>query len=231
MDWAKAHAHELDTKKLTCISASLQTAGRGRLKRTWISKEGNLQFSLVFFLKKDDVRLPNMAQIAAFSIVRVLKQYGIRASIKWPNDLQYDQKKFAGVLVETSPVQDLLEVIVGIGIDVNAPVKVSQETISLSEITNTPWPLDKLLEAIINSFLIELKRGFSLQHYESHLAYIGEQIAVDILGKHYEGMLAGLTKSGHLRLILSDGTEAEFASGDIHRLRPKGPKGQSPNGR
>jgi BirA family transcriptional regulator, biotin operon repressor / biotin---[acetyl-CoA-carboxylase] ligase len=215
--WAFAHAHELDPKNLTCIHTRMQTAGYGRQKRPWISKEGNLTFSLFFSLQVDDPRIPNLAQIAAFSILKVLEKKGIAISIKWPNDLQFDQKKLAGVLVETLPLQ--LGIVIGIGMNVNSPISVDQETTSLFEITKKTWDLEPFLEEILESFLSQLDQGFSKRLYEPYLSYKGEKIKLHILEKMFIGTLEGLTEEGHLKLILQNGENAEFSSGDIEHLR------------
>lgn len=215
--WAKAHSQEFDPKKLTCICAKIQTSGYGRFNRPWVSKKGNLFCSLFFCLPPQDSRLLNLAQITTFAICSYLIENGINAQIKWPNDLIFDKKKLCGILVETTSIDEhQLGVIVGIGLNVNAPI---DEFISLSEITGSHWDLDSLLEEIIQRFLKELEKGFSLDSYEPLLAFKGELITFNVGNRSFVGTLLGLNEQGQLKLKLTDGSVAHFASGDVNILR------------
>lgn len=214
--WAKAHSGEFDPKKLTCISASTQTKGHGRFNHPWVSKQGNLHISFFFCLSPGDPRLPNLAQIAAFAICSLLLEKGFSIQIKWPNDLIFDKKKLGGILVETTPIGKQLGIIVGIGLNVNAPI---EGFISLSEIKGAPWDLESLIDEMIFRFQKELEKGFSPQAFDALLAFKGELVSCYVGDKLIEGTLLGLNDQGQLKLKLSDGTVAHFSSGEINILR------------
>jgi len=155
--WAKTHAHTFDPKKMTCIIADIQTAGRGCFDKHWVSKKGNLTMSLFFHIDPKDPLLPYIAQLLTYSTYKVLQKEGVITQIKWPNDLLVDGKKLCGVLAETVHSG----VVIGIGLNVNIPVETNQQTTSLIELTGKQWDLSDLMKKIIAEFQQDLKLEFS----------------------------------------------------------------------
>ena len=113
--YLKARFEELED--LTFLSASFQTAGKGREERNWkASKDENLLFSCLI---KNGPMLacgPFLSLVAAVAVTKALEEYGVHACIKWPNDVYVDGKKIAGILLEGVGSQCL---VIGIGINVN----------------------------------------------------------------------------------------------------------------
>ena len=72
--WTKNNAATLDPDQLTCITASEQTAGRGRLSRKWISPKGNIYATLYFTLPRQCPYIINLGQILSLSCIAVLKK-------------------------------------------------------------------------------------------------------------------------------------------------------------
>lgn len=212
--WAKEHAQEFDPKKLTCIVADMQTAGRGRFSRSWVGAKGNLMMSLFFHLDPKDPILPNLAQILALSCIRILRIDEIQ--IKWPNDLVVDGKKLAGILVETVPAGG---VVVGLGMNVNVPVETDQAATSLYELTGRKWNLKELRGQIVTRFQKDLKGGFVPEEFEEVLAYQNQQISCLVGKEMIEGMLIGINDRGQLKIKLADESIRTIYSGDIQRLR------------
>lgn len=97
----------------TAIVAAAQSAGRGRLRRTWVSHHGNLYVSFIFASPERDARLSYSVAVA---VAETIASFGVRPTIKWPNDILVDNKKISGTLIEYSG--DF--VVVGIGINVNS---------------------------------------------------------------------------------------------------------------
>ena len=92
------------------VLAKMQTAGRGRCGRTWCSPSGGMYATLM--LTADTL----LAARAAIATKRALRETGLDASIKWPNDLLVDEKKVAGLLIEV--VGD--RALIGVGINIDA---------------------------------------------------------------------------------------------------------------
>src|SRR3954469_6211786 len=86
------------------VTASRQSAGRGRRGRTWVSEAGNLFASLLLTNPSDAEHWPELSFVAALaihdSIADVAPAIRPQVSIKWPNDLLLKGRKFAGILIE-----------------------------------------------------------------------------------------------------------------------------------
>ena len=111
------------------LIAESQTSGRGRLGRTWYSARGGIWLSI---LLKDQKLLPFLSAlplVGALAIAKPLEEkWGVRARVRWPNDVVVGRRKLAGVLVEsTSKGNELLYVILGMGINANFdPTKIAR---------------------------------------------------------------------------------------------------------
>ena len=117
---AKRHISDIDN--LSVLSAWEQTAGRGQRGNTWTSNAGeNLMFSIV--LKSPALMAEEhfaLNEIAALSVSEFLSTYGIKAQIKWPNDIYVDEKKICGILIENSfRGKSISSSIIGIGLNIN----------------------------------------------------------------------------------------------------------------
>ena len=97
----------------TAILAAAQSSGRGRFRRTWVSHHGNLYVSFIFSAPERDARL---SYCVAVAVAETIASFGMRPTIKWPNDILVDGNKISGTLIEYSG--DF--VVVGIGINVNS---------------------------------------------------------------------------------------------------------------
>ena len=119
-DEARRHISDIDN--LSVVSALSQTAGRGQRGNTWTSNAGeNLMFSIVLkspaLMAEDHFALN---EIAALSVADFLSTYGIKAEIKWPNDIYVGEKKICGILIENSfRGKTISSSIIGIGLNIN----------------------------------------------------------------------------------------------------------------
>jgi len=103
----------------TVVVAGEQTAGRGRLHRTWLSPVGGLAFSVV--LRPNFSYLPYMIMLASLSVTYGIRSLtGLKPQIKWPNDVMIGEKKVCGILIENDIRKNVLKhMVIGIGINVN----------------------------------------------------------------------------------------------------------------
>jgi len=106
------------------VHALRQTAGRGRLNRSWIDLGGdNLFFSVVLKPSNSFSHVySNLTQYASVILCRIIEKYGVVAKVKWPNDVMIDGKrKICGILSETVIEGRILKgIILGIGVNLNA---------------------------------------------------------------------------------------------------------------
>ncbi len=118
----------------TAILAAAQSSGRGRFRRTWVSHHGNLYVSFIFSAPERDARL---SYCVAVAVAETIASFGMRPTIKWPNDILVDGNKISGTLIEYSG--DF--VVVGIGINVNSNPTVDRyRTTKMDNYSETPLP-------------------------------------------------------------------------------------------
>src|SRR5574341_1708222 len=108
----------------TVVIAETQTAGKGRLGRTWISPKGNLYLSVVLRPDIPMHKAPLITLMGAVAVATAIRKVrGLATGIKWPNDILISGKKVCGLLTEMSAEQDRIRhVDLGIGVDVNMPL-------------------------------------------------------------------------------------------------------------
>lgn len=205
--------------------ADFQTAGRGQKGNTWESEQGkNLLFSILahpkgikvqeqFYISQAIALAVSDAVIAAAG-----PEYAAGFSVKWSNDIYYKDFKMAGILIEnTLQGSSIMDTVVGVGLDVNQEVFVSDapNPISLKNITGRDYDRDALLDDIIARFIgyMELdtpsqragvdelyrSRLYRRQGYHLFRDAQGEFEAC-IEGIHPDGCLMLLTRSGEHRV-------------------------------
>jgi len=104
----------------TVVIADEQTAGRGRLKRSWLTPEGNIALSVILYPQKPV--LPSLIIIASLAVSHSIEAVtGLETQIKWPNDVLIGGRKVCGILVESDVRNEKVNyAVIGIGINVNA---------------------------------------------------------------------------------------------------------------
>ncbi len=203
------------------VQADVQTAGRGRGQRSWISHfPGNLCLTCV--LKPDTRelgRLPlvNVSQLLALCACRVLDAYHARSQLKWPNDILINGHKIAGILAETvTEGAEFLGLIVGIGVNLNLDpatlAEVGQPATALNLLTGHPTKVagfrDALLAEFFGSYDRFLAQGFSLirEEYLGRFAFCGRAVVVKMGDSTVAGTVRAINAEGALELVESDGT-------------------------
>jgi BirA family biotin operon repressor/biotin-[acetyl-CoA-carboxylase] ligase len=225
-NYAKKAHDSFPKGQITCIIADEQTEGRGRYQRKWLSPPGvNIYASLYFQLPLNTLHLVSLAQLMTLSLAAVLLAEGLDPKIKWPNDIQLNGKKLSGVLCETLFQKDAVDIILGIGINVNLERKdlknIDQPATSLMIETGRRWDRFDLLKKLQVQFEKDLeifkKKGFTPFHkqFEKMLALKGEQIRCFDGKKTWVGTCHCITEEGQLILQLGDGTFHTIISGDI----------------
>jgi BirA family biotin operon repressor/biotin-[acetyl-CoA-carboxylase] ligase len=109
----------------TVIVAEEQTGGTGRMGRAWVSPGGGIWTTIILKPRIPIDRLFMLTMVGSLAVIRAIKKVtGIGALIKWPNDIFIGAKKVGGVITELSAEGPIVHyVLVGIGIDVNVPLR------------------------------------------------------------------------------------------------------------
>ena len=210
------------------VATELQTHGRGRAGRSWHSGFGDsLTFSLGWRFEKGASSLSGLSLLIGIAIIRVFKSFSIgNVSLKWPNDILFDNKKLAGVLIELrGEIIGPSFVIIGIGINFKLSdyIKSSLKQIATDLFSITCVCFDRNL--IFGSLLLELRNilpvfeeyGFSFfkNEWSSYHAYEGQPVSlIAPNGSVVEGTVDGVIDDGSICLITSTGRHT-YQVGDI----------------
>ena len=201
------------------IVADYQTAGRGRLDRTWQAARGsNLLVSLLFrYESEDPSRFPRIVALAARAACAALSLADV--AVKWPNDLVLGNAKLGGLLAVASPRERF--VVVGIGVNVGwAP----PDAVSLASASaRVPSPHD-LLAAMLVEIDVRRSRGDAELHEEhkSALSTLGSRVRVELReGETIVGVAVDLDEASRL-VVVDDGAVRHVIDvGDVIHLRPQ----------
>jgi len=226
MEMAWDNAHEG-----TVVIAEIQTSGKGRLGRKWISPKGNLYFSVIL---RPDIPLHKaplitlMGAVAVASAIRGICQ--VHAEIKWPNDVLISGKKVCGLLTEMSAEQDRIRhIVLGIGVDVNMdlevlPTDVRTRTTSLMSETSQKINRNALLKEIFRKIdqwypVLFQDPAQVLKAWEKFNMTLGRRVIISGAGEALEGLAQGLDTEGRLIVKLDDGTTRTVAAGEVTILK------------
>lgn len=217
-------AKEKKIKSPTVIMARVQSGGRGRMGRSFISEEGGLYFSAVLPTGYLSCSLSLCTAAAAVAVRRVLfEKTGKPLCIKWVNDILLDGKKVCGILSETVTENGYPEsVIVGIGVNLIEPKdgfapEIRHRAGAIGYFTDTEGAKE-LAFAISEelSGLVRCSDGEIISLYREHLAFVGENItAADYKsGEVHSGKIVSVSEAGELLLKTENG-DVLLSSGEI----------------
>lgn len=137
----------------TVLYTHRQTAGRGQKGNSWEAEPGkNITLSLL--IKQPDVAVRDqflISEATSLAVVDVVGEMGVHATVKWPNDIYFGDKKLGGILIEHSLSGNAIaHTIVGLGLNVNQTVFVSDapNPVSLAQLTGTEYDLDTIMRQL-----------------------------------------------------------------------------------
>lgn len=156
---------DLQDGDIVIVSTDYQKAGRGQKGTIWESEKGkNLLFSIIFNAPSNIIATEQfiLSQAMAISIKQALNDYEIdKISVKWPNDIYYDDYKLCGTLIETLfEGNKLKKTIIGVGLNVNQEIFTSDapNPISLQQISKKSYSTQEILKKIISYFITNLDK-------------------------------------------------------------------------
>lgn len=149
-DYLKQNFNELANN--TFVYTNFQTKGRGQFIRNWESLKG--ENILMSWLIKTNVNSLTIKKLISNTIINFLKEYNIKATFKYPNDIYVNDKKIAGILIETKGSINIRQyLIAGIGINVNQNSFSEEKAISMFNITNEKYEINDLINNLIRLLL------------------------------------------------------------------------------
>lgn len=221
----------------TVLIAGEQTSGLGRRSRSWTSPPGGLYLSVL--LRPDGVpaeRLGSLTVIAGLALLRTVRELGVDAALKWPNDLLAgtQRAKCAGILCEAIPASSGgLAVIAGIGVntaplgeDITGPGGLPATSLAEQGVRATRTEIAGLLLSAFG----ELEAGWRARQgelsgfadeYRESCETLGRAVRIEGVGEtRYEGDAVDIDTTGALVVRLADGSTQAFSAGDVVHARP-----------
>ena len=212
----------------TLIWAGEQTAGKGRGGRLWTSPPGNLYLSLVLRPDCPPAEAAQLSFVAALGVGDAVGSVAppMEVRYKWPNDVLFNDRKGAGILLESQIAADggLDWLVLGCGINVQSYPDSAEGTATSLRFEGAPADLDSvvLLEAFGRHFLSWVNRwleeGFEpiRKRWLTHAKGLGEAIQVRLPKETLHGRFADLDPGGALLLELEDGAIRRIAAGEVY---------------
>jgi BirA family biotin operon repressor/biotin-[acetyl-CoA-carboxylase] ligase len=209
------------------VVADFQTAGRGRLGRSWFGRPGasiNMSVVLRPQIGAAEVGLINLA--AAVAVTRALRDQQVEAQIKWPNDVLLGELKVCGILAEAEIEGGKPStVVLGVGINVNLradefPSEISQTATSLLATTGRSFDRLEIIAGLLPHFartygqLLAESREL-LDDYRLLCATLGAQVRIEMSDRIVEGKAVDVDPSG--ALVLASGESVRV--GDVIHVR------------
>jgi BirA family biotin operon repressor/biotin-[acetyl-CoA-carboxylase] ligase len=223
----------------TVVIADAQTEGRGRIGKPWFSPPGvNLHVSV---LLKPPIQLYEarfFTLIGSLAIADAIEAHGMKAQVKWPNDVLVNDKKIAGVLAEVQTRDGRVEqIVLGIGVNLNID-RPSMDRLfgdaaagatSLREVLGRTADRNafaaRLLESLEQRYFDFLAHGKRplLTEWRSR-SFLGRRVTVREEDLHVEGVAMDLDEEGCLLVTLDDGSTVRVREGEVIPLG-HGPRG------
>lgn len=217
-----ASSAERDLQHGDVIATDNQTAGRGRLDRSWDTPPGTAAAMSMIVRPQLPIELMGvLTLVVADGLVRWFREFDVAAGVKWPNDVQGpDGKKLSGILAQWLP--DTQAVVIGIGTNLDFQDHPRLETAGALA--------DYGVHLSAQEFVVEARRRVIeavdafvakpvINSVEATMTTIGQQVkAMMPDGNHIHGTAIGLGSTGSL--IVRDETDHEIFAADIVHLRP-----------
>ena len=223
--WIKRLAKE-GAPEGTLALAEFQSAGRGRLGRSWEVPEGtSVMMSILLRPKFEPQYAPTLTLVMGMAVAKAVKSLGFDVSIKWPNDVVVSHKKICGILTEMGVRDGKIDyAVIGVGINVNIrefPEEMADKATSLYlesgkefDRSQIPGLVMEAFEEYYEKFAATCDLSGLKEEYESILANYNQPVRV-LAKEPYEGVARGITDGGELLVEKTDGTIVAVSAGEV----------------
>lgn len=223
--WIREHRAGLAEE---CLAFAVsQTAGRGQRGNSWESEPGkNLTASALLFPSGvEPARQFMISEAVSLAVVDFLEAIGIRAMVKWPNDIYVADSKICGILIEHSVMpREILYTIAGVGINLNQRCFLSDapNPVSVWQLTGQECDVEQAAHAL--AMCISRRMAMTQSAASLHEEYMGRLWRGDgrmypffdrITGKKITARIAGVAPDGTLTLLTDAGESRSYAFKEI----------------
>jgi len=210
-----------------CI-AEEQTAGRGRRGRQWISPYGsNIYLSLLWRFTQAPAQLSGLSLAAGLATLQALRRLGVEGvGLKWPNDLLWDNRKLAGLLLEVAgEAGGPSLVVIGVGVNILLPADhaeaIDQPWVDLHSVLAGAGISRNRLAGTLIQQLLQTVEGFAehgfaplVAEWNRHDVYLGRMVVLRNGDREITGIHQGIDRNG--ALLVGQGTEIQaYHAGEV----------------
>ncbi len=215
-------------KKYICL-AEYQTSGRGRFGRAWVSPFArNICLSVAWPFFRELRELSGLGLVIAVATINALRSYGVQEglSLKWPNDILWEGRKLAGILIEIfGEAHHAYVAIIGLGLNVNmfkeVGQKIEQPWCDIAQITKAIPQRNKLVGLLLDNILTAITTyqdcGLKpfLKVWQRFDVTYGKKVTLVASGRKITGIGCGINAAGCLLLKDRGGEMHTFAAGEV----------------
>ena len=207
------------TRRPTLLLAHSQTAGRGRLGRSFHSPDTGIYFSLLYPLSGELPSAVSITCAASVAVMRAIRNtVGAETDVKWVNDLYLGGKKVCGILTEAVTMGAETALIVGIGINLR-PTAFPPELESIAgSLNDEKTPRAVLAAAILRELLPYLADPADkswLEDYRRRSTVLGRRVTFTESGRAQGGIATAINERGELEILQDDGRVTTLRTGEI----------------
>jgi BirA family biotin operon repressor/biotin-[acetyl-CoA-carboxylase] ligase len=213
----------------TIVIAEAQTRGRGRLSREWLSPEGGIYFTLVLRPGISPAYAPRINLMVSIAVAATIRKlFGLKAELKWPNDVLIEGRKVCGILAEMDAEMDVVNFVnVGIGINANTSIPQFEKTVtSLKDASGKEISRKEFLSAL----LMEIERRQSLlmkadllQEWRELSVTLNKNVRIVAADEVIVGRAIDIDTTGALIVKGKNGSLKKAMAGDCIHLREEAP--------
>ncbi|OGR82486.1 MAG: biotin--[acetyl-CoA-carboxylase] ligase [Elusimicrobia bacterium RIFCSPLOWO2_01_FULL_64_13] len=211
----------------TLVLGEVQTRGRGRHGRSWVSPRGGIWASLILRPPVGPQDAPLIGQIACLGLAEAAEAVaGVRSLVKWPNDvLARNGRKLAGVLAEMSSESERIHwLVLGLGVNANNPLPagLARTAASLKSVSGKPVPRTEFLQRFLSnfekayfSFLAGERNGFHASYRRRSHLRPGDRVTIRDGDAGTKGRFVRFDRDGALVQRTDDGRLIRHLAGDV----------------
>ncbi len=216
-------------KEGSVVTAELQTAGRGRMGRKWISPKAKGAYISVI-LRPDILpkEVPGITLFSALAVAKTIREMSnLSAFIKWPNDVLINNQKVCGVLTEMNAETDKINfVIIGIGLNINTKKELLPKgATSIMEESGVEMSRVEVVRGLLRNldkYYALYKSGRVeeiIKEYKEFSNFLGTRVQVTYHDTKIEGYAIDVDRDGALILRMDSGLNERVLAGDVTMLR------------
>jgi BirA family biotin operon repressor/biotin-[acetyl-CoA-carboxylase] ligase len=213
----------------TIVIAEAQTRGRGRLSREWLSPKGGIYFTFVLRPRISPAYAPRINLMASVAVAATIRKLlGLKAELKWPNDVLIEGRKVCGILAEMDAEMDVVNFVnVGIGINANTSIPQFEKTVtSLKDALGREISRKEFL----NVLLMEIERQQPLlmktdllEEWKKLSVTLNKDVRIVAPGEVIVGRAIDIDTTGALIIKERNGSVKKAMAGDCIHLREELP--------